>query len=420
MTPAALALALHAATAAPQPHEVPALPILVDGTAAAQCPDRHSASALYALRVGPMDGDEATELRQGYDRAVAEWAVCARVLALPNWGVPDVHDPMARQLLSASLTEPGHRARIEAIERTADTLPYATALLALEELAVIELLGRAEPQRRVELAGAAFGAWGCGSARTWVADPSGEETGFCADSRGIETMATSGMLRLAQLAAPTAQPPNTWLARATQDRVAAWWTAIGQTWFPLAEPPPVRAPDGGVGAPLEPGTGWSGRLASDLVAWQERPAFRVAPTGLEVKQPSIRTSAPESWDGAPVLYIDGDLRLGELAEALAHAGVARPIFVAQRDGTVNPRDLVELRLLWRPDGAPPPGATVVSLAALGGSMDRIRQQVAAHAGAGPAWIDAHPHARYADLVAAHAAVTRARTGPVVVRLQEPR
>ena len=418
MTPAALAVALLTAAAAPRPSEVPAQPILADDTAATMCPDRHAAAALYAVRVGPMEGAEAARLRQEYDRAVAEWAVCARVLALPNWGVPDVDDPMARQLLGASLTEPGRRARIEAIEAAADALPYAAALLALEELSVISVLGRAEPQRRVELAAAAFGAWGCGSARTWVADPTGEDVGFCIDSRGIETMATSGMLRLAQLAAPTAERPNTWLARATQDRAADWWTTIGDTWFPLAEPPPVRVPEGGVGTPLEPGTGWSGRLSHDLTAWQERPAFRVEATGIVVKQPSIRTRAPDDWDAAPVLYIDGDLRLGPLAEALRAARVARPIFVAQRAGTVEPRDLVELRLLWRPDAAPPPDAMVVPLAALGGSMDRIRETVAAHGGDGPIWIDAHPNARYADLVAAHAAASAARPGPVVVRLLE--
>lgn len=410
MLPLALSVAL-AAQAAP---DVPPQPILSDGTAAAFCPDRHAAELLFRLQTSTLKGAEQEAMRTRYDRAVAEWAVCARVMALPNWGVPDVQDPLARVLLAASLTVPGHRERIEGIELVADEMPFAAALLALEDLAVVSLLDRAEPQRRLELAAAAFGAWGCSASREWL--ESGDQVvGFCTDGRPLETMATSGLLRLAQIAAPTAQPPNTWLAQATEDRAREWWAAIGQTWFPLAEPPPLRVPEGGVGSPLEPGVGWSGRVGPDLVTWQERPAFRVTPTGIVVKQPAIRTRPPEAWDAAPVLYVDGETTLAALADTLARAAVARPVFVAQRKGSVDPRDLVELRLLWRADDAPPEGATVIRLGRLGGSLDRMRAD--AQGGAGPIWITAHRGARYRDLVAAHAALVGLRDAPVSVRLE---
>ena len=138
-----------------------------------------------------------------------------------------------------------------------------------------------------------------------------------------------------------------------------------------------------------------------------------------MQQPALRSSAPDDWDASPVLYIDADVRIPRLAEALTDAGVRRPIFVARRAGSVDPEDLVELRMQWDPEATPPPTAVVLDLQPIGGSPTRMQADAQAAGQDQPVWLHAHPELRYGDLVRAHAAVSAVHAGPIRVGVQRP-
>ena len=397
-----------------------AQPLVVEAEGAALCPDRVVGELSYALALGDGTPEEIRALQQHYGEEVARWAVCARVRQLRSFRLPQVDDPLGSGLVAASLTEPGRRARVEAIQAAADALPVASAVLALEELAVLEVIGRAEPQRRVALAAAALGAWGCPGAVAWETPSEGLEAAWCLDRRPVETLATAGMQAVLELARPASGAAGeSWLLSATAAERAAWWDGIESVWFPLEEPSPIRVPDGGRGPRLEPDLGWSGRVGPDLVAWQERPAFRMTRGGLDLRSPTLRSRPPSDWDGAPLLYIDPEVRMGRLASVLREAGVGLPRFVARAPGATSDRDRVVLRLHHRGLAVPPPGAAVVEVRALGGSLAAMRRTVEKAEGTGPVWLWVHPGVRYGDLVAVHAAVVGLREGPVRMSLWTP-
>ncbi len=395
-------------------------PLWVEADGAALCPDRVVGELFYALSLGDGTPKEMQTLQQRHGREVARWAVCARVRKLGSFRLPQVDDPAGGLLVAASLTEPGRRARLEAIQASAEVLPVASAVLALEDLAIIEVIGRAEPQRRLALAAAALGAWGCPEAVAWETPEEGLEAAWCLDRRPIKTLATAGMQAVLALARPASRPAGaSWLLGATVAERAAWWEGIESVWFPLEEPPPVRVPEGGAGPRLEPDLGWSGRIRPNLVAWQERPAFRVTREGLDLKASSLRSRPPADWDGAPLLYIDPEVRMGRLTAVLSDARVGLPRFVAQAAGATSARDLVVLRLLHRGVEEPPAGAAVVEVRALGGSLAAMRRTVEEAEGTGPVWLRVHPAARYGDVVAVHAALVGLRDGPVRMSLWTP-
>lgn len=415
----ALLAAVSLAAGSRTGRRAPAQPIAVAAEGAALCPDRVAGELLYALTVEDGTADELRVLQQRHAREIARWAVCARVRHLRSFRLPQVDDPAASRVVAASLTEPGRRARVEAIQAAAAALPVASAVLALEELSVIEVIGRAEPQRRVALAAAALGAWGCPGAVAWETPEEGLEAAWCTDRRPVETLATAGMQALVELVQPTQGSTGLWLLGATAAERLAWWDGIESVWFPLEEPPPMRVPEGGKGPRLEPDLGWSGRVGTDLVAWQQRPAFRVTRSGLELRTPSLRSRPPAGWDGSPILYIDADVRMGRLAEVLAEGNVGLPRFVARQAGAASDRELVALRLFYRGRAVPSSEAAVVDLRALGGSLTAMRRTVEGAPGTGPVWLRVAPGVRYGDLVAAHAAVVGLRDGPVMVSLWDP-
>ncbi len=412
----ALAFSLVAPSAHARPVEVRAQAIRADAVAASLCPLDAANAAREPLLLADPRAPETAGLQQAYDRVVAEWAVCARVNQVPLWGVPHIEDPAAQQLFAASLTMPGSRVRQEAIEAAAPSLPYGAALLALEELSVLKVVEQVPPPDRLALAAAAVGSWGCGPALAWDTDASGDQHGYCTDGRSIDHMATAGMQRLMALAAPTTQDSPHWLAQTTRARSTAWWNEAEAPWYPLLESLPQRLPEDGVGEALDPNLGWSGTLTADLVAWQERPAFRITQQGIHILQPGLYTHAPRRWDGAPVLYIDGDTPLATIDMALRDSRAARPVFVAQRKGSMNPEDLVELHILWEPDAVPFSDAAVVEVPALGGNLSHMRSLVEQSPTEGPTWLRAEPGLHYRDLVQALGAVAGIRHGPVIVSL----
>jgi hypothetical protein len=390
----------------------PVPPLTVQLDAALTCPDRHAATAWQDLSQSKPRDDDYPDKKKAFEVEVARWVVCARLMGVQSYGIPHVEDPIATSAVTAALTEPGRRQRVEAIERLAPEMPVLAGMLALEELSVLEIVAQAEPPARTMLAAAAVGAWGCPGARDWDVGPDGMEMAWCTDGRVVESMARGGLERLVALAQPTLEMKG-WLGIATEKRRDELWGLVEDTWFPLVEAPPVHVPGRGVGIPLDPGLGWSGRVSKELVAWSERPRFHMTRRGLEVVPPSLSSGPPKDWDRSPVLYVESDVAAGELEQILYDNGVARPRLIARREGGVDDADLVELRLLWTPGArVPPDGALVVNIGALGGRTDALKKQVASSDATGPVWLRVHPDALYGDVIMAQGAVASVRPGPV--------
>jgi len=396
----ALASALAAPRGAPPTLHAPA-------EALALCPESEVVAAHAAL----LQGRPTDEERRAHDRAVAAWAVCARLNGVGSYRMPALEDPASLRILTASLTETGRRTRIEALERAAGAEPELVALLALEELSVMRLLQQVDPPVRLTVAAAAVGAWGCPHAREWGVGTDDEETAWCTDGRDLETMAREGVRQLVHLAQPTRDLEG-WLADATRSRVDALWTGLEATWFPIEEPRPVVVPDGGEGMPLTPGLGWTLRISPEIAIWTPRPRFHITRDGVVVPPPILRTRAPEDGDGAPVAYVEGSVTAGALDLALQEQGVLRPRLVGQ-----GPDGLIELRLGWMPRGsAPPADALVVDVVA--GSTG-LGARVAASSATGETWLRVPPGLPFAALVRAQGEVARARSQPVRFVLRDP-
>jgi len=396
----ALASALAAPRGGPPTLHAPA-------EALAVCP----ASEVVAAQAALLDGRPTDEARRAHDRAIAAWAVCARLNGVGSYRMPALKDPASVRILTASLTETGRRTRIEALERAASTEPELVALLALEELGIMHFLQQVDPPLRLTVAAAAVGAWGCPHAREWGVGTDNGETAWCTDGRDLETMAREGVRQLVHLSQPTRDLEG-WLADATRSRVDALWTALEGTWFPIEEPRPVVVPSGGEGMGLTPGLGWTLRISPEISIWTPRPRFHITRDGIVVPPPVLRTRAPEEGDGAPVAYVEGSVTVGELEMALQEQRVLRPRLVGQgSDG------LLELRLGWMPRGSVPPAdALVVDVVA---GMTDLGERVAASSATGETWLRVPPGLPYAALVHAQGEVARARSHPVRFVVTDP-
>lgn len=389
----ALASALAAPRAAPPTLHAPP-------EATALCPDADVRTA-HARLLAPRP---SAAHRQAHDRAVAAWAVCARLAGVTSYRLPALEDPAATRVLTAAMSEPGLRTRIEALERAAATLPGLVAPLALEELSVMALLQRVDPPVRLTVAAAAVGAWGCPHARAWGIGADGQETAWCTDGRDLDTMAREGIRQLVTLSQPT-RTAEGWLADATRARTDALWAGLEGTWFPIIEPPPVPVPTGGAGMALEPGLGWTLRISPDLAIWTPRPRFHITADGVVVPQATLRTRAPKEWDGTPVIYAEGGVTVAALDEVLHEQAVGRPRFVGQ-----GPGGLVELRLGWvAPGSSPPAGTLIVDLRE---GQPPLAAQLGASSATGETWIRVPGRTPFSALVAAQGLAAAARPGPI--------
>jgi hypothetical protein len=398
-------LALASALAAPR-SAPPTLHAPPEATAV--CPD----AAVKAAHAALLEGRPSDAQRRDHDRAVAAWAVCARLNGVSSYRLPALQDPAATRVLTAAMTEPGRRERIEALERSAAAEPELVALLALEELGVMGLLQRVDPPIRLTVAAAAVGAWGCPHAREWGLGADGQETAWCTDGRDLGTMAREGIRQLVALSQPT-RTMQGWLAEATRPRADALWAGLEDTYFPIDEPRPVVVPTGGVGMALEPGLGWTLRVSPDIAIWTPRPRFHITRDGVEVPQPTLRTRAPKEWDGTPVVYAEGGVTAGALDMAFQEQRVGRPRLVGQ-----GPEGLIELRLGWMPrESAPPADAVVVDVVAGDSTLaDRLR----ASSATGETWLRVPAGLPFAALVHAQGAAAAARPGPIRFVVVDPR
>ncbi|MEC7946405.1 MAG: hypothetical protein VX265_02490 [Myxococcota bacterium] len=339
-----------------------------------------------------------------HEHAIAAWAVCARLSGVSSYRLPALREPAATRVLTAAMTEPGRRTRIESLELAAAAHPELVALLALEELGVMALLQKVEPSERLSVAAAAIGSWGCPHAREWGVGPDGQQTAWCTDGRDLETMAREGIRQLVALSQPTRSMEG-WLADATAPRVAALWAGLEETWFPIEEPRPVEVPRGGIGKPLTPGLGWTLRIGPDLAIWMPRPRFHITRDGVVVPPATLRTSAPADWDGAPIVYAEGSLPVGMLDAAFREQGVGHPRLVGE-----GPDGLLELRLGWLPsDASPPPDAVLADVIAEDTTLSR---RLRASSATGETWLRVPAALPFSSLVRAQGEAAAARSGPI--------
>lgn len=380
-------------------------PLQVPTDARSICPtvEAEAAHAALAEARGPV---EHAGKRKAFDRAVARWASCARLMGVESYGLPKVEDPAAARVVTAALTQPGRRERIEALERAASELPEATAVLALEELEILALLQRAEPSTRLTLAAAAVGAWGCPHAREWGLGSDGLDTAWCTDGRDLHTMAREGVSRLLVLAGPT-RDMSGWLGLATAARADTIWSTVSETWFPLVEPLPIPLAIGGAGMPLDPDLGWSGRIGRDLAIWMPRPKFRFTPSGYEVAKAQLLTRPPREWDGVPVVYVERGTTVGRIAEVLEEHRVGRPRLVSRADGEV-----IELRLAWAPRDVKPTGDALVLDVEPDPDAAALVARMKASEATGALWLRPDRSVLFEELVAVQGAVAAARGGPI--------
>lgn len=389
----ALASALAAPRSAPPTLHAPA-------EATAICPDadvRAAHARLLEPRATPAD-------RHAHDRAVAAWAVCARLAGVSSYRLPALEDPAATRVLTAAMSTPGLRTRIEALERAAPELPLLVAPLALEELSVMSLLQRVDPPVRLTIAAAAVGAWGCPHARDWDLGADDQATAWCTDGRDLETMAREGIRQLVALSQPT-RTAEGWLADATRAQTDALWADLEGTWFPIIEPAPVPVPTGGEGMELEPGLGWTLRIQPDIAIWTPRPRFHITRDGVVVPPATLRSRAPKAWDGTPVVYAEGAVTAGALDAIFREQGVGRPRLVGQ-----GPAGLVELRLGWMPTGSTPPPGAVLADVSLGDHT--LAARLRASAATGETWLRVPASMTFSALVQAQGEAAQARPGPI--------
>lgn len=391
------AFALASALAAPR-NAPPTLHAPPDATAVCtNAPVKAAHARLLQPRVTPQH-------QAVHEHAIAAWAVCARLSGVSSYRLPALQEPAATRVLTAAMTEPGRRTRIESLELAAAAHPELVALLALEELGVMALLQQVEPPERLSVAAAAIGAWGCPHARDWSVGPDGQQTAWCTDGRDLETMAREGIRQLVALSQPTRSMEG-WLADATASRIRALWAGLEETWFPMEEPRPIEVPEGGVGKPLRSGLGWTLRMSPDLAIWMPRPRFHITRDGVVVPPATLRTSAPADWDGAPVVYAEGSLLVGMLDAAFQEQGVGRPRLVGQ-----GPDGLLELRLGWLPAGTPPPPDAVLADVISG---DRtLSQRLRASSASGETWLRVPAALPFSSLVRAQGEAATARPGPI--------
>lgn len=337
-----------------------------------------------------------------YERAVAEWAVCARIHRLEVWGVPPLGDPAARAVAAANLAPPGSRIRVEGLGLAVNDLPAAVAVLALEDLGTMRSVALGEPALRAGLAAASIGAWGCPDAVEWIPGPGNEPLGVCTNAENLDQMALAGLQRLYDLTPPLADR-SSWLLEAVRPWIDQTWAEVAEVWVPLSSVRPEGLATGGIGNPLEAGTGWVWVVNSDATVWRQRPAVRATRDGIEPIDTSPGTSSPPDAE-SPLVHVAPDVTLGHLDEVLGGWNALRPTFSAM--GATGP---VEMRLLW--SRVAPGSNEVVPIDTLDVvELIRLRQDLGQD---GPIWLAADPSATWGQLVAAVTALAGIREPPIV-------
>jgi hypothetical protein len=212
-------------------------PPMVQATAEgmARCPADRVAAWRDASAHPPKSKPARDALAAEYDRSIAEWAVCAHLRQIGSWSVPPVRDPAALAIVNAAIVEVGARARIEGIEAAAPRMPAAAGVLALEELGLLEVVGRAKPPDRLDLVAAALGPWGCPDARTWATTPDGQEVGLCPGTDAAE-VAGRALSRLVWLAQPTLDPEAP-LAVLLAPDIGSMWMRVEAVEIPIPGEP---------------------------------------------------------------------------------------------------------------------------------------------------------------------------------------
>jgi hypothetical protein len=215
------------------------------------------------------------------------------------------------------------------VEAAVEVMPRAAALVALEELSVVELLSQVEPARRLGLLEAAVGSWACPDDRIWVDAADGSQVGLC-PSRVDQDYGVEGLERLVELARPSLDSRDSSSPLATE--VASRWSRLEHIEFPLSLQTPVELPVGS-GSLVEPGLEAVAVVDGDVLSWWRSPGMRIEPGqilrwGLE----SLPQGGSGALDGGTWVYADGTGSVGSLARTLQEAGVLRPRLVAEGSG----------------------------------------------------------------------------------------
>ena len=325
-----------------EPYVPPPIRASADGLAS--CPT-DQVEVFRSRLAGDLPRPTRQAVQTQYERAVADWAVCAHVQKVPGWTLPAVADPVASRVMAAVQAPRGSRARIEAAEAVAAEAPQDVAFIALDELEILALVARADPGAQLSLVAAALGAWGCPEDREWMDGPSGEALGWCPAVSDELTVALSALRRLHDLARPGLDPTHE-LTRRMADHTTQRWSVFGQIWVPIDRAPDLRGAEvahAAAGAPVVPGAGLIVYVGRDDAWWAQRPAIRVGPGGVDVADSRPRATAPPPSEGAVVVAAAG-VPAQRLFDQVA-GWKARNARLA----AMGPEGLVDLALVLRPD-----------------------------------------------------------------------
>jgi hypothetical protein len=380
-------------------------PLDLPAETAALCPTDAVDAARQTVAAARGDVEVERSLRT-HDHAIATWAVCAHVLHAPSWTVPPVTDPLAQELIQAAAAAPGSRERIEGSASLRQAFPEAIAVLAMEDIASLKSVARAEPAMRLTLVAGRVGPRACPDYVRWYPRPDGSTTGVCTDQRTVEAMALDALTALAATTDPIEScPTRHWLCGATADWARDIWQAVSTIELPRFDDAPIAVPRGGRGVPLEPSIGWSMAITPSSVEYRRRDVVRFTPTGLHREENgTVFTDRPSDLEGDPVVFVRDDVTVAHLANELTRLKVPRPIFPARDDTT---GELVELRLRWSPAGSPSLDAGPVlplDVPVVGIVAEQLAKQADAAGTGKQIWLRVHPNTRFADLVAVHGAV----------------
>lgn len=295
-------------------------------------------------------GSNQDALRQGFDRAAAEWAVCMDSAGFTGWWIPALDDAAARALIAAIFSPQGSRERVEGIEAAKAVLPQAAAVLALRELEILQLIDQGRPEERISMVMAALGPWGCPDAREWMRGPRSESLGWCPKGGSDDQIASAALQSLYNLTRPSLDPQH-WLTRASAADVLAAWTRAAQVWLPMSSPIDLHAvavPTVAEGTLLAPGVGWVLYLTAERTFWAQRAALRMAAGGVDITDVRpMESGSPPPTEGALVV-VDQALTIGEAQRRLRAMGASHPVLIAQ-----GPRGLVDLGVRLRDESSDP-------------------------------------------------------------------
>jgi hypothetical protein len=327
----------------------------------------------WRTQIAANAGDSNQEaLRQGFDRSVAEWAVCMDSAGFTGWWIPALDDAAARAIIVAIFSPQGSRERVEGVESARASLPQAAAVLALRELEILQLIDQGRPEERISMVMAALGAWGCPDNREWMRGPRSESLGWCPKGGSDDEIAAAALQNLYNLTRPSLDPQH-WLTRASATDVLAAWTKAAQVWLPMSSSTDLHAvalPTVAEGTPIAPGVGWVLYLTPERTFWAQRAALRMAAGGVDITDVRpMESGSPPPTEGALVV-VDQALTIGEVQRRLTTMGSAHPQLVAQ-----GPRGLVDLGLRLRNESSDAPSLVVGpdpfdrgAIAAAAGSM----------------------------------------------------